>query len=103
MRNRQSVYDKKFIRKTIRFTSEEYKSIQKKLDLTQICFTKFARSAILKHEIVLPIKLDLIYQINRIGNNLNQIAKAINEDEKIYVISKLIDIEKELQKIQDGC
>ena len=44
--------------------------------------------------------MDLIYELNRIGNNLNQIAKSINNKEKIPVLTQLIAIEKQLQKLQ---
>ena len=44
--------------------------------------------------------MDLIYELNRIGNNLNQIAKSINSGEKIPVLTQLVEIEKQLQKLQ---
>lgn len=103
MKSRKSEYDKKFIRKTIRFTGDEYNEIQKKLDYIQVNFTTFSRNAILKHEIVLPITLEMIHQVNKIGNNMNQIARAINSHEKLHVLAKLIDIEKQLEELQNGC
>ena len=93
-------YDSKFIRKTIRFTPEEYQKIQIQLKSLNIDFTKFAKNAIINHKITIPIQMDLIYELNRIGNNLNQIAKSINSGEKIPVLTQLIEIEKQLQKLQ---
>lgn len=46
-------YDSKFVRKTIRFTPQEYEKIQIQLKLLNIDFTKFAKSAILEHKITL--------------------------------------------------
>lgn len=95
-------YDSKFIRKTIRFTPEEYQKIQIQLKSLNIDFTKFAKNAIINHKITIPIQMDLIYELNRIGNNLNQIAKSINSGsgEKIPVLTQLVEIEKQLQKLQ---
>lgn len=93
-------YDSKFIRKTIRFTPEEYQKIQIQLKSLNIDFTKFAKNAIINHKITIPIQMDLIYELNRLGNNLNQIAKSINSGEKIPVLTQLIEIEKQLQKLQ---
>ena len=93
-------YDSKFIRKTIRFTPEEYQKIQIQLKSLNIDFTKFAKNAIINHKITIPIQMDLIYELNRIGNNLNQIAKSINSKEKISVLTQLVAIEKQLQQLQ---
>ncbi len=93
-------YDSKFIRKTIRFTPEEYQKIQIQLKSLNIDFTKFAKNAIINHKITIPIQMDLIYELNRIGNNLNQIAKSINSKEKISVLAQLVAIEKQLQQLQ---
>ena len=64
----------KEIRKTIRFSSEEYSKIEELMSEHNLTFAEFARGAILKKKIKLPIERELLYQLNKIGNNLNQIA-----------------------------
>ena len=47
--------------------------------------------------------MDLIYELNRIGNNLNQIAKSMHDKhskQKIPVLTQLVEIEKQLQRLQ---
>ena len=90
------------IRKTIRFTEEEYQKIEKELKRDDVNFTIFARATILKQKIKLPIEKKLLYELNKIGNNLNQIARAVNSKERISTISKLIEIEKHLEAIRNG-
>jgi hypothetical protein len=89
----------KEIRKTIRFSEKEFQQIQQKLDLAEISFSDFARASILKKKIKLPIERELIYQLNKIGVNLNQIAKVANEKRSIAIMEKLIDIEKAIKEL----
>jgi|CEGE01.1.fsa_nt_gi hypothetical protein len=92
----------KNIRKTLRFSEEEFDKIQLELDKSNISFSDFARSAILRKKIKLPIEKELIYQISKIGNNLNQIARAVNGKEKISVLTELVEIEKALRELKNG-
>ena len=90
------------IRKTIRFTKEEYQKIENELKKDDINFTIFARAAVLKNKIKLPIEKKLLYELNKIGNNLNQIARVVNNKERISTLSQLIEIEKHLEAIRNG-
>ena len=100
MENRKKKYDNKFVRKTIRFSENEWKSIEEKLTKSETTFTEFARSAILRKKLKLPIEKELIYELNRIGNNLNQIAKAVNsKNDKIQILTELIEIEKAVKNV----
>ena len=90
----------KSIRKTIRFSEDEYSKISDKLEKADIDFSTFCRSAILKKKIKLPIERELLYQLNKIGNNLNQIAKRINQKEKFSVLTELVQIEKALKDLK---
>ncbi len=92
----------KNIRKTLRFSTEEFDKIQLQLDKSNISFSDFARSAILRKKIKLPIEKELIHQISKIGNNLNQIARAVNGKEKISVLTELVEIEKALRELKNG-
>jgi len=92
----------KNIRKTLRFSEDEFAVIQQKLDLANITFSEFARATILKQKITSTVKRELIVEVNKIGTNLNQIAKAVNQNQKIDVLQKLVDIEKELKRLSSG-
>ena len=92
----------KNIRKTLRFSEEEFDKIQLELDKSNISFSDFARSAILRKKIKLPIEKELIYQISKIGNNLNQIARAVNGKDRVAVLTELVEIEKQLKALRNG-
>ena len=103
MQNKDQKYDSRFIRKTLRFSSDEYAQIEAQLTTLGVNFTNFAKNAIINHKITIPIQMDLIYELNRIGNNLNQIAKSMHtmdNKHKITVLVQLVEIEKQLQKLQ---
>ena len=93
----------KAIRKTIRFTENEYALIQKELDKAHISFSTLARSSILRKKIKLPVERELLSELSRIGNNLNQIARSINQGEKRLVLAELVAIESELKELRNGC
>jgi len=92
----------KEIRKTIRFSEIEYKKISEKIEKAEIDFSTFARSAILRKKIKMPVEKKVLYEINRIGNNLNQIAKYVNTKKVIdkIVLKKLIEIEKQVKELK---
>lgn len=93
----------KEVRKTIRFTDDEFAVIQQELELANISFSVFARSALLKKKIKLPIERELLTELSRIGNNLNQIARSCNQGEKRVILTELVAIEKQLKELKNGC
>ena len=103
MQNKDQKYDSRFIRKSLRFSPSEYAKVEAQLTTLGVNFTNFAKNAIINHKITIPIQMDLIYELNRIGNNLNQIAKSMHtmdNKHKITVLAQLVEIEKQLQKLQ---
>ena len=92
----------KDVRKTLRFSPEEFAQIQQELESANVSFSTFARSAILKKKIRLPIERELLTELSRIGNNLNQIAKAVNSQERRAVLTELVEIEKQLKELKNG-
>lgn len=92
----------KAIRKTIRFSEDEYKKIESQLNGKS--FSDFAREILLNGKVkvsrVQKVDPDLIYHLNRIGNNLNQIARAVNsQDNKVQILTELIEIERDLKNV----
>lgn len=101
--DRKKKYDDKFIKKSIRFTPDEFEKVEIERAKTNLDFTNFCKSAILKRKIKTSIEedfnRDLIYQINKIGINLNQIARAVNQKDRVAVLTELVEIEKQVRAL----
>lgn len=91
----------KEIRKTIRFSDEEYSKIEKMMNEHNLTFAEFARGAILKKKIKTNLTKEMIFEVNKIGNNLNQIAKSVNSKDRKNVLLKLIEIQNDIKKMSD--
>jgi len=91
--------DKNKIRKTIRFSESEWEQIKVKLDEHNLTFAEFARSAILNKKVKTKLTKDYIYQLQKIGNNLNQIAKNLNSKKSDIPNSEIL---KTLLEIKNG-
>jgi len=90
----------KEIRKTIRFTDDEIVAIENICHDVGVNFSQYCRSAILGKPIKSRFDISMISQVQKVGNNLNQIAKKLNGGGKIdeLILRKLIDIEAKLAK-----
>ena len=70
----------------IRFNEEEFETLVKKLRKTKLSREAFSRACILGKEIKVPPDLEyykLKNEFNHIGNNLNQIARTLNNRQEI--------------------
>ena len=96
--------DNKNIRKTIRFNEQEYAYILKQLEEHQLSFATVARSAILNQEIVSKLEIEMVYQVNKIGINLNQISYHVNTKKCVdmQVLQRLVNIERTLKELLHG-
>ena len=90
------------ITKSLRFSLAEYESINLELEKTNLSFSSFTRNLLLKKKINSKTDDRLILEINRIGNNLNQIARAVNKQERINVLSELVKIEQSIKELVNG-
>ena len=90
------------ITKSLRFSLAEYESINEELEKTNLSFSSFTRNLLLKKKINSKTDDKLILEINRIGNNLNQIARAVNKQERINVLSELVKIEQSIKELVNG-
>ena len=90
------------ITKSLRFSLAEYESINAELEKTNLSFSSFTRNLLLKKKINSKTDDKLILEINRIGNNLNQIARAVNKQERINVLSELVNIEESIKELVNG-
>ena len=104
--DRKKKYDDKFIKKTIRFTPDEFEKVEIERAKTNLDFTNFCKSAILKKRVKTKdeenFNRDLIYQVNKIGINLNQIARAVNQKDRVAILTELVEIEKQLRELKNG-
>jgi len=92
----------KNIHKCLRFSEEEYQEILTELDVTGFKFSDYARARILKRKkIECKVDKDMLLQVVRIGNNLNQIARQQNQKSitSILILEQLQKIEKQLEDL----
>ena len=90
---------------TIRLTSDEYLLLKQKANNLDITLSEYIRKKILgnREKIINKCTKELLYEINRIGNNLNQIAKHCNIRKSVdkLVLKELVDIEKRLNELME--
>ena len=82
MKNKKREITKNIIKK-LRLTDAEWSAIEKKLKETGMTFSKFALSSMLSRRIRLPIERELLAELAKQGNNLNQIAVKLNSSESL--------------------
>ena len=82
MKNKKREITKNIIKK-LRLTDAEWSAIEKKLKETGTTFSKFALSSMLSRRIRLPIERELLAELAKQGNNLNQVAARLNRDESL--------------------
>lgn len=92
----------KSVRKSLKITVEENNILLTELKKHNLTFSNFARAKILNQKIKSKITNDLIYEVSKIGNNLNQISKYVNTEKSLdfQVLEKLIEIEKHLESLR---
>ncbi|WP_428026855.1 plasmid mobilization protein [Arcobacter sp.] len=98
----------KSIRKTIRFSVDEYEIISQQLNEHNISFTDFARDTLLNKKVKSSISLDVLYEMQKVSKHLNSIAYEIGKSDNAYEIDKkdkiiilveLVEIERTLKAL----
>lgn len=83
----------------IRVSEKEFESIKNKVAKSQLKQNEFLINSILKKEIIVVDGLhELVIELKRIGNNLNQLTKSVHEG-KANCSRELDSINKELVDI----
>lgn len=96
---------KRMIQKKIRLTEEEARFISTKVAESGMTnFNAFARIMLIMGEVkILNFEefRELHKEINRIGVNVNQIAKKVNEDDQVSLteLSQILELQKNLKDI----
>ena len=94
---------KRMIQKKIRLTEEEARFISTKvLESGMTNFNSFARIMLIMGEVkILNFEelRELRKEINRIGVNINQVAKRVNEDDQASLneLSQILELQKDLK------
>ena len=87
---------------TCRFSESEYKDLKNKADSAGMSVSKLVRKSVLKIRAWTPthtaVEKEKIRQIAKIGNNLNQIARAVNQQ---GIVNSEIDLLLCLQSINN--
>lgn len=103
IKRRKPENERKTVVRAVRFTEDEFQKIEKELTKLNTSFSNYARASILKTKVKFTpkIKSELIFEINKIGNNLNQIAKLANEKKAIdtNTLKVMFDIQKQLNEL----
>lgn len=91
------------IKKTIRFSFDEYKIIESKLKDNNLDFTSFARKALLNQKIKFPLEKEILYELNTISMHLELIARSDNNykdnKKRKSLFLSLLRIEQKLGEI----
>ena len=92
---------KRDIKKTVRLSKDEDIKLNEMLQKHNLTFSNYARAKILNQKIKSKITNDLIYEVSKIGNNLNQISKYVNTTKRLDldILQSLVNIERTLEKI----
>ena len=95
---------KRMIQKKIRLTEEEARFISTKVTESGMAnFNSFARIMLIMGEVKI-LKFDELKElrqaIHRIGVNVNQIAKKVNEDDQVSLkeLSQILELQKDLKE-----
>ena len=99
----------KSIRKTIRFTDEEFSTIKEKMELDNYSnFTEFALHSMLickrkKPSRANSINKEYLLELSRIGNNLNQLTRKLNKEDRLnnLGLSAIIDIRDSINSLKE--
>jgi len=84
----------------IRLTKDEYLNVCKKISESDLDLSEYIRKCILGKEIkiVSGIK-ELVWELNRIGNNLNQLTRKVNEGKVMELGDNLSQINCNLNTV----
>lgn len=89
-------------RYTIRLNEEEYKKILEKYKKSKYyTLSEFIRHLILRKEVIVidfDFLIDRNYQISKIGNNINQIARIANSTSDFFY-DDFVELKKEFSKV----
>lgn len=95
------ISSRKTVFKNIRFTPEEMEDIKHKAETLKMTTSRYIHTMALEGEIYMleaPEYRDVMVALGRIGNNINQITRRLNETGSFYY-DDVADVKKEFDEI----
>ncbi len=101
----------------VRLTEDEFAKLKKAADADGVTLANYARRQLdldtvkrspigmMTYRKYTPVDPDLLRQISRLGNNLNQIARRVNQNDfqtSLDLLKTLLTIERRLKQVQDA-
>lgn len=89
------------VKKAVHFTEADWKAIEKRAAVCKLNTTKYIRKIAIEGEVaVYDFKAahELIYEIHKIGVNVNQLARKANEIHNIYK-SDIDDLKQDYENL----
>ena len=81
----------------IRLAENEFRDVYQMLEKTDLSLSEYIRKCILGKEIkVISGLKGLIWELNRIGNNLNQLTRKVNEGKVVQLGDNISEINDNL-------
>ncbi len=95
---------KRNIRASVRFTSMEYRMIQKYAKTSGMTISEYLSSKALNHRVTAkasPDEVKIGFQLSGMANNLNQLTKAVHQGKALHseVLKAVIGINQLLDKL----
>lgn len=90
--------------KILYFKEDEWELIQKKAAAAKLDTTKYIKHMAFKGYIIeydLKVLNDFIYELNKIGVNINQITKKVNETGSIHT-TEIETIQEDMERIWEA-
>ncbi len=79
----------------LRLTQEDYDQIHQKAEKAEIGLAEFCRRSALNRDILPKADLEMLRQLSRVGNNINQIARYYHQHQNS--VDRAIEKEKHLK------
>lgn len=94
----------KNVKKSIRFSENEYSKIEQALTETQLDFTTYIKVLVLNQKIKFPVEKEILFELNIIAMQMEEIAKrirnsSINNTSKKAFFLELLAIEEKIMRI----
>lgn len=98
-KKRRKELENRTIIKPIRFTPSEHNSIKQHSKESGLSTSEYIRRRTLGIKVTSRTDLTMIAQIHKIGVNINQIAKILNQENKVR---QVLSLEAELKNTQEA-
>ena len=92
----------KTIIKSLRFSEDQWREIEKSLTDSGLNFSQYAIKRLLNFHIKPGVDKKVLYELSRIGNNLNQIARKLNGGSP-FDAAAMLEIDAMAEELHNAC